>query len=918
MTFQRSGTYHVLATLTDTAGLSVTSTVDVVVAQTATALAVTPGTIQLSPGSTQAFSVSATDQFGLPMTLSGQPTWTPLGGTITSAGVYTAGTTTGPFIITATLSGLMGKATATIARLPVITTAAHIDANPVTAASATLSAAASDPLAGGPLTYHWEALSGTPLVQFLDNDTATAATTTVSFNQAGSYTVRVTATTVGGLSAQSTVSFTVVQTFTTLGVDQASAQIVVAPGSTTTFTATAWDQFLQPMTKPSAVLWSVTGGGNISSAGVLTAAPTAGGPYSLVASIGSVSSGAYDFNVVTPTAPPVVPNPPRITVAAQGTPNPVSGTTAQLTVTAADDQGTAGLTYTWRQLDPSSSDSFSPNGTNAARSTTVTFGQAGVHVLAVTVQNAAYKTVTSTVQVTVLPMLTALSLSPAGEGVVLGETQSFTASAKDQFQRPMALPALSWTCTTGDQVSGSGLFTGNLTGPYTVTATGGGLSASASGKVGTMPTVATAAKATPAIVTGKTTTLSVLGADTAGESGLTYVWSGSASFSINGTNAAKTTTATFFGSGMQTLTVTITNAAQVSITSQVTVEVDSSLTSISLYSPSALIPQGGKLQFTANSTDQFGQPMIPATALTWGVDKGGGCDANGLFTALSTYAGPSIVTATSGTVHASKTITVASVPVVTAITGTANAAATQIALALQATDSAGQSGLTYSWTAQVDGGPASYITFSNNYSNAAASTTATLNVAGTYVITGTATNANGQSAQKSVMVVVSHILTRLYIPSYTPVTGIGVPLQFTVQAQDQFYKTMTAPTVQWSVSGGGSIDQTGLYSSTAAASLVVVSAAYTGIPTATAQIAVQGHAPTFSTPASANPSVVTGSTSILSAVAVPFSGGALTYNWNVNPADGVTYVRPSSATDNHLDPCDFQQDRHLYLYGVCL
>ena len=60
------------------------------------------------------------------------------------------------------------------------------------------------------------------------------------------------------------------------------------------------------------------------------------------------------------------------------------------------------------------------------------------------------------------------------------------------------------------------------------------------------PTVATAASATPSVVTGTTTSLSVLGADVdTGQGSLTYTWAttgtppAAVSFSANGTNARK-------------------------------------------------------------------------------------------------------------------------------------------------------------------------------------------------------------------------------------------------------------------------------------------------------------------------------------------------------------------------------------------
>ena len=91
-----------------------------------------------------------------------------------------------------------------------------------------------------------------------------------------------------------------------------------------------------------------------------------------------------------------------------------------------------------------------------------------------------------------------------------------------------------------------------------------------------LPTVAASAAANPSPVAGTITDLSVLGADVAGESGLTYTWSvvgrraRHGQLQPNGTNAAKSTYATFSATGSYTLRATITNPAGLSITSPVT------------------------------------------------------------------------------------------------------------------------------------------------------------------------------------------------------------------------------------------------------------------------------------------------------------------------------------------------------------
>ena len=110
-----------------------------------------------------------------------------------------------------------------------------------------------------------------------------------------------------------------------------------------------------------------------------------------------------------------------------------------------------------------------------------------------------------------------------------------------------------------------------------------------------------AAAATPSTVTGTTTALSVLGADIDPDEGnLTYTWaattlpSGAAAptFIANGTNAAKNTTATFSAAGTYVFTVTIADPGGLSVTSNVSVTVNQTLTSITV-SPRTGEPQRG-------------------------------------------------------------------------------------------------------------------------------------------------------------------------------------------------------------------------------------------------------------------------------------------------------------------------------------
>lgn len=178
---------------------------------------------------------------------------------------------------------------------------------------------------------------------------------------------------------------------------------------------------------------------------------------------------------------------------------------------------------------------------------------------------------------------------------------------------------------------------------------------------GAPPTVATPAAASPSpVVTGTTTTLSVLGADPGGEADLTYTWavtSGQgATFSVNGTNAAKTTVATCTVPGSYTFQVTIRNPSNLTATSSVTVVVG--LSAIVLAPQTASVEAGATLQFTATGEGSTGQPLGVQPTFRWTVSGGGTISAAGLFTAGTDAGGPFTVTASAAGETATTTLTV--------------------------------------------------------------------------------------------------------------------------------------------------------------------------------------------------------------------------------------------------------------------
>jgi hypothetical protein len=152
------------------------------------------------------------------------------------------------------------------------------------------------------------------------------------------------------------------------------------------------------------------------------------------------------------------------------------------------------------------------------------------------------------------------------------------------------------------------------------------------------PTIATAAAASPATVSGTTSTLSALGASNLGESALTYTWAaigtppGPVAFSVNGTNAAKSTVATFSKAGTYTLGVTIFDTYGQNVTSSATVTVDQTLSSIVVNPASVSLNENGTQQFTATANDQFGAALPSQPTFNWSASDGT-VDSTGLYTA---------------------------------------------------------------------------------------------------------------------------------------------------------------------------------------------------------------------------------------------------------------------------------------------
>ena len=127
-TFEAAGDYVIVGQARDAAGLVASRTINVRVVPSADALTVSPAVASVTVGGAQAFAASLLDQFGEP--LATQPStfaWSASGGgAISSAGVFTADSAGGPYVVSASSGGFTSTAVVTVNRAPAVVTLGNL------------------------------------------------------------------------------------------------------------------------------------------------------------------------------------------------------------------------------------------------------------------------------------------------------------------------------------------------------------------------------------------------------------------------------------------------------------------------------------------------------------------------------------------------------------------------------------------------------------------------------------------------------------------------------------------------------------------------------------------------------------------------------------------------------------------------
>jgi polygalacturonase len=517
---------------------------------------------------------------------------------------------------------------------------------------------------------------------------------------------------------------------------------------------------------------------------------------------------------------------PSITVAPAASPQPATGTTANLSVTASETGST--LTYTWSIISSPSgatNPTFSVNGTSAAKSTTATFSSFGVYVFLVTITDSNNVSTTAVLGVGVNQTAVTISISPTSVTIGAIGTQIFTASATDQFG-VIFEPVFAWSLASGigTENSSFGFYTAPAaTGSAMVKAAVGSASGTATVTI-VGPVVSSAAAASPnPVVTGTTTFLTAAGTQNGSSSGLTYTWSATgpkaiSSYFANGSATANSTTATFAMAGSYQFTVTIQDTAGLTTTSVVNVTVDQKFTSVAISPTSSSLNENGTQAFTATAFDQFSQLMSPQPTFSWSLASGVGSinASSGVYTAPNGTGSAAVQATASSITSPSSTITItnAAPTVMTAAAASPSpVTGTTTALSVLGADDGGESNLTYTWTATTVPMGATAPNFSVNGTNAAKNSTATFSQAGTYAFTVTIEDSGGLTVTStSPNVIVNQTAMTITVTPPSSSVGSTASLQFSASAVDQFGNAIVSPTFTWSATGSSnSINSAGLF-----------------------------------------------------------------------------------------------------------
>jgi hypothetical protein len=436
-----AGTYRVVAThvggtLADTAIVVLTVAPPVL-----QAVILTPASASLATGAAQQFSVSG--QWSNGATTAPSVTYSATGGTISSGGLYTAGSTAGTFRVIAVQQGgtLADTSVVTLSTTPPV-----LQAVILTPASASLNTGATQQFS---VSGQWSngATTAPSVTYSATGGTVTSGGLYTAGSTAGAF--RVIAVQQGGTLADTS-------TVTLTAAPPVLQAVILTPPSASLATGAAQQfsvsgQWSNGATTAPSVTYSATGG-TISSGGLYTAGSTAG-TFRVIA----VQQGGplADTSTVTLTATPPVLQAVILTPASASL---ATGATRQFSVSG---QWSNGATTAPSVTYSATGGTISSGGLYTAGNTAGTFRVIAVHQGGTLAD-------TSAVTLTA-PVLQAIILTPASTSVATGATRQFNVSGQWSNGATTA-PPVSYN-STGGTISSGGLYSaGSSAGTFRVIA----------------------------------------------------------------------------------------------------------------------------------------------------------------------------------------------------------------------------------------------------------------------------------------------------------------------------------------------------------------------------------------------------------------------------------------------------------------
>ena len=503
----------------------------------------------------------------------------------------------------------------------------------------------------------------------------------------------------------------------------------------------------------------------------------------------------------------------------------IAAETQQFTATGTySDGSTQNLTTTagWT----SSSTSVATIGLHTGLAKGIAAGTATITATSGKISGSATLTVTAAV-------LTSIAVTPAAASVAAGKAEQYKATGTyNNGTTENITDSVTWSSSASSiaTVSSSGLATSVEQGSATITATSGTVSGSATLTV--TAAVLTSVAVTPStgsIAPGSTRQFTATGTYS---NGTTQNLTTTASWTSSNTSVATIKLHTGLATGVTAGTATITATAG-KITGSDTLTEAPVLTSISISPASPSIAAGTTQQFTATGNYSDGSTQNLSSSATWSSSQTSVATiaAGGLATGITV--GASTITATSGSITGTATLTVGQpVLVAIAVTPANSSFALGTTLQLAATG-------TYSDGSTLD------LTATATWSSANSST-ATVNaqgVASSVAVGSTSVTATAGSVGGSTTVTVTTAtLVSIAVTPAIPTLPLGITQQFTATGafSDGTTQNITG-SVQWSSNtpAVATITTTGLATSVAqgSATITATSGSVTGSATLTATAA---------------------------------------------------------------------------------